>query len=227
MGFPNVVSVPNGAESFADEWIDDLEQFDQIYISYDMDGAGRRGAEKAADKLGRYRCLDVLLPLKDANDCLKAGFTNAEMAEILAKAKPFGSKLVKGPDAFFDDVLKLYEAGNARGIVTGLTTLDDRLGGFRPNELSILTGETASGKTTFAAHLGFRFAKTGYPVLIASFEMKPPTILRKMVQMEAGHSFYPFSRDSFSPYFTYIYALPDYLVDAYGEMGLDKLKDSI
>ena len=69
-----------------------------------MDEPGRRGSEKAADKLGRYRCLNVLLPLKDANDCLKAGFTNEEMAEILAKAKPFESKLIKGPEAFFDEI---------------------------------------------------------------------------------------------------------------------------
>ena len=83
VGFPCVVSVPNGSEAFADEWIEDVEGFSQIYLSYDMDEAGRRGIEKAADKLGRYRCLNVLLPLKDSNDCLKAGFTNQEMAEIL------------------------------------------------------------------------------------------------------------------------------------------------
>ena len=65
-----------------------------------MDEPGRKGVEKAADKLGRYRCLNVLLPLKDANDCLKAGFTNQEMAEILAKAKPFESKIDQGTGGF-------------------------------------------------------------------------------------------------------------------------------
>jgi len=93
MGFPCVVSVPNGSEAFADEWIEDVEGFSQIYLSYDMDEAGRRGIEKAADKLGRYRCLNVLLPLKDSNDCLKAGFTNQEMAEILARQNPSPPRL--------------------------------------------------------------------------------------------------------------------------------------
>jgi twinkle protein len=227
MGFYGVVSVPNGAEAFSDEWIDDLEQFNQIYLSYDMDEPGQRGVEKAADKLGRYRCLNVLLPLKDANDCLKAGFTNGEIGEILARAKPFDSKLIKTPETFSTDVLNLYEGKASKGINTGLNPLDNLFGGFRPNELSILTGETSSGKTTFATHLGFRFVKTGHPVLIASFEMKPPTILRKMIQMEAGHSFYPFNRDVFSPYFTRISSLPVYFVDAYGEIGLKELKDSI
>ena len=44
MGFPNAVSVPNGAEAFSDEWIDDLEPFEQIFLSYDMDEAGPKGA---------------------------------------------------------------------------------------------------------------------------------------------------------------------------------------
>ncbi len=228
MGFPNVVSVPNGAESFSDQSIDDLESFNQIYLCYDMDEAGRRGAEKAADKLGRYRCLNVLLPLKDANDCLKAGFTNQEIAEeVLAKAKPFGSKIIKSPDAFFEDVLKLYEGKTASGIRTGLKSFDDLLGGLRANELSILTGETGSGKTTFAAHLGYRVAKANRPVLIASFEMKPPTIIRKIIQSEAGHSLFPFNRDIFSPYFTYVSSLPIHFVDVYGEIGTPELKDAI
>ncbi len=227
MGFPNVISVPNGAEAFSDEWIDDLESLNQIYLCYDMDEAGQRGSEKVADKLGRYRCLNVLLPLKDGNDCLKAGFTNEEMAKILAKAKPFGSKIIKSPDAFFEDVLKLYEEKGVSGIHTGLKSFDDLLGGLRPNELSLLTGETGSGKTTFAAHLGYRIAKVGHAILIASFEMKPPTIIRKMVQSQAGHSLFPFSRDAFSPYFTYISSLPIYFIDVYGEIGTPELKDAI
>jgi hypothetical protein len=73
MGFPNVVAVTCGAGTLKEEWIDDLEQFNEVYLSCDMDADGRTGVEKAANKLGRYRCLNVLLPLKDANDCLKAG----------------------------------------------------------------------------------------------------------------------------------------------------------
>jgi DNA primase len=159
MGFPNVVSVPNGAESFSDEWIDDLEQFDQIYISCDMDEAGRKGVEKAADKLGRYRCVNVLLPLKDANDCLKAGFTNAEIAEILANGKRFESSLVKTPDNFFDEIRELHSGDSeSKGLPTGWQDFDNLLQGIRPTELTVLTGETASGKSTFAANLAYHLA---------------------------------------------------------------------
>jgi twinkle protein len=228
MGFPNVVAVTTGAGSFSDEWIDDLEQFDQIYLSFDMDGPGQEGAQRAADKLGRYRCLNLLLPLKDANDCLRAGFSNREMADVLAKAKRFESKLVKTPDAFFEEIRASFNGGSIdKGIPTGWEEFDGLLGGFRPNELTALTGETGSGKTTLAANLGYRMAKDGHPVLIASFEMKPVAILKKMLQMESGRPMYDHTLDSLSPFFVRLCSLPLYFVDAYGEVGIQELKDAI
>jgi len=228
MGFSDVLSVPNGAETFADEWIDDLEQFDQIYLSYDMDDVGRRGVEKGADKLGRYRCFNVLLPLKDGNDCLKAKFTNEEMTNILAEAKPFISNTVKGSDAFFDEVLDLHQGRSvSKGILTGWNDFDNLLSGLRPNELSVLTGETASGKTTWAANLSYKLVKKGYPVLIASFEMKPLTILKKMVQMEVGCPFFDLREAEVKAALKDISERPLYFIDVYGELGMSELRNAI
>ena len=228
MGFSNVVSVPNGAESFLDQWIDDLESFDQIYLSFDMDEPGRRGAEKVADKLGRYRCLNVLLPLKDANDCLKARFTNQEISELLAKAKPFQLNIIKGPEAFSLEIYNFHNGQSfSKGTKTGWDSFDDLLGGLRPNELTILTGETASGKTTLAANLGFQLTKENHPVLIASFEMKPLAILKKMIQMEAGYPFFELSKRQVESSLKAISERPIYFIDVYGEIGIKELKDSI
>ena len=56
-GYPNVVSIPNGAES--DKWIDYnfdfLEQFDDIVLWFDNDQAGEDGRKKVASRLGEYR----------------------------------------------------------------------------------------------------------------------------------------------------------------------------
>jgi twinkle protein len=228
MGFQNVVSVPNGAEAFSDEWIDDLEHYNQIYLSYDMDDVGRRGVEKAADKLGRYRCFNILLPLKDGNDCLKAQFTNKEMGNILVEAKPFISNTVKGPEVFFDEVLDLHQGRSvSKGVLTGWNDFDDLLSGLRPNELSVLTGETASGKTTWAANLSYKLVKKGYPVLIASFEMKPVTILKKMVQMEVGYPFFDLREIEVKAALKEISERPLYFIDVYGELGMSELRNAI
>lgn len=159
MGFPNAVAVTGGVDYFPDEWIDPLERFSQIFISFDMDEAGLKGAEKTADKLGRHRCLNVLLPLKDGNDCLKAGFTYEEMANFLTEAKPFDLKLIKAPESYFNQIRELHSGkSQSKGTRNGWNDFDSLLGGIRPNELTVVTGETGSGKTTFAANLGYILA---------------------------------------------------------------------
>jgi len=228
LGFPCVVAITVGADAFPEEWIDELEQFNQIYLSYDMDEAGRKGVEKAAEKLGRYRCLTVLLPLKDANDCLRAGFSNPEMADILAKAKPFDSSLIKPPGTFFDEIRALHDGkSNNDGILTGWESLDSLLGGIRPNELTVLTGETASGKTTWAANFGYKLSQENHPGLIASFEMKPIPIIKKMIQMGQGRPFRDLPKHEVETAFKHISTLPLYFIDVYGEVRTNELKDAI
>jgi twinkle protein len=228
MGFPNVVSGTTGAGSFAGEWVDDLEEFDQVYISFDMDGPGQEGAEKVANKLGRYRCRNVLLPLKDANDCLRAEYSQEEISKCLAGAKLFGSKLVVGVEHFFDEIKALYDGQKTtKAILTGWKTFDDLLKGFRPGELTVLTGETASGKTTWSINLAYKFANENHPVFIASFEMKPPTIIKKMISMESGQPAYRLTLNSLTPYFTNISSMPIYFCNQYGEMGIPELRDAV
>jgi len=228
MGVQSVAAVTGGADCFLDEWIDPLESFSQIFISWDMDEAGRKGAEKAGDKLGHYRCLNVLLPLKDANDCLRAGYTKSEIDQIIAQAKPFQSKLIKTPEFYFDQIRDLHSGKfQSKGIKTGWNAFDSLLGGIRLHELSVLTGETSSGKTTWATNLGYIIANNHHPVLMASFEMKPMPILRKMIQMETGSHFANLPQERLEWALSQISGLPIYFIDVYGQIGLDELKGSI
>jgi twinkle protein len=228
IGIPNAVAVTGGADTFLDEWIDPLEGLAEIFISFDMDEAGRKGAERPADKLGRHRCLNVLLPLNDANDCLKAGFSHEEMKDILTQAKRFESKLIKTPENYFDQIRELHNGkSQSKGIRTEWNNFDCRLGGIRPNEVTVFTGETGSGKTTMATNLGFKLACGNHPVLIASFEMKPIPILRKMIQMETGFPLSELRKDRLEQALSRISTLPIYFVDQYGEIGLEELKGAI
>lgn len=228
MGILNAVAVTGGADTFLDEWIDPLESFDQIFISYDMDEVGRKGAEKAADKLGRYRCINVLLPLKDGNDCLKAGYSHSEISDIVAMAKPFDFKIIKAIESYSDELRDhLDKKSWHRGIQTKWKALNDHFGGIRPHELTILTGETGAGKSTFAANLGYLLAKGNYPVLIASFEMKPVPMIKKMLSMETGIPFNDLDKKRFEAGLTRISRLPIHFVDVYGEISMDQLKDAV
>ena len=140
----------------------------------------------------------------------------------------FKSNVVKSSKAFFEEIRDLH-SGRAinKAISSGWKSLNDLLGGFRSNELSILTGETGSGKTTWAANLGYRLSKAGYPVLIASFEMKPMAIIRKMVQMESGYPFHDLKKQELESSLKVISSLPLHFIDVYGEIGISELRNSI
>jgi twinkle protein len=70
-----VVSVPNGAHSAKEalakhiEW---LESFEEVVICFDMDEPGKEAARACAELLTPGKAKIVELPLKDANEMLKA-----------------------------------------------------------------------------------------------------------------------------------------------------------
>jgi len=140
----------------------------------------------------------------------------------------FKSNSVKATEAFFDEIRDLHSGQSInKAIPSGWEKLDDLIKGLRPNELSILTGETGSGKTTWAANLGYRLSKCGHPVLIASFEMKPMTIIRKMIQMESGYPFHDLKKQELESSLKVISSLPLHFIDVYGQIGISELRNSI
>ncbi len=81
----------------------------------------------------------------------------------LAEKGSFSSSLVK-----FDDAMKMTieMASNAYkndegivGVPTGLTDLDDRLGGLHKSDLLIIAGRPSMGKTALATNIAFNAAK--------------------------------------------------------------------
>jgi len=134
-------------------------------------------------------------------------------------------KILKCPVDFREEILN---PKGSKAMLTGLDSFDKLLGGFRSHELSVVTGETSSGKTTFAAaFLPYTLSQKGHPVLIASFEMKPPQIQRKMVQMVMGRSFHELNRAEREQGLDFIENLPLHFIDAYGQIGLRELKGAI
>lgn len=133
--------------------------------------------------------------------------------------------ILKRPSDFRESILNPKQS---RAMETGLESLDRLIGGLRPNELTVATGETSSGKTTFtAAYLPYILSQKGHPVLIASFEMKPESIQRKIVQNVMGRPFGDLSRSEKEQGLDFIEELPIHYVDIYGQVGLKELKAAV
>lgn len=74
----SALSVPfGGGKGAKQQWIEfeyhNLDRFEEIFISMDVDDVGREAAREIASRLGEHRCRLVTLPYKDINECLMNG----------------------------------------------------------------------------------------------------------------------------------------------------------
>ncbi len=227
LGFTNVVSISTGANGFKSEWTDFFEPFQKIFISFDIDEKGNKGAEKLAERLGRYRCYRVTLPQKDANQCLVAGYTQEEIAQCFKEAQEFKPKNLKSPQDYSEQLLKLWKRDRTETVSTGWQNLDRLLGGLRRGELTTVTGETGQGKSTWVCNLAFNRMKEGDLVWIGSFETKPPPLLAKFMSMHLERSFYKLNEAEFNEAQYFIINLPLRFLDHWGTFNIDTLKESL
>ena len=82
-GYP-AMSVPMGGGGGAkQQWIENdfenMERFETIYLALDNDDVGDQAATEIAKRLGHHRCKRVIMPRKDANQCLVDGVSKEEM----------------------------------------------------------------------------------------------------------------------------------------------------
>lgn len=183
-GFP-ALSVPNGAKNL--NWIDydwdNLEMFDSIYVSFDMDEDGEKGADLVMERLGLDRCLRVALPNKDANDCLRAGQNANAATKWISSAKP---KQVKGFRSATDYAQKVKDRF-FRPEITELDFAPSILIGrggrviFRGGEVTAWTGHSGHGKTTLLSFLAIAdIGARGSTYFVASMEMLPDKLIHGM-----------------------------------------------
>jgi twinkle protein len=176
------LSIPNGtgAQWIEYEW-ENLASFDHIYLSFDMDGAGAENMKKVIQRLGVHRCLIVTLPEKDANDCLLAGRGPYDAQEWIRKAKP---PTLNGLVRAKDLKQRVYQELKAKEEPYTLKFF--RIAwpdaGFypHPGDLTVWTGFTGEGKTTFLTFYQVVLMTQGQKIFVASMEVKPERTIRKM-----------------------------------------------
>lgn len=190
-GFP-ALSVPfGGGAGNKQQWIETeferLQRFEVIYIATDLDDEGEVAAEEIAARLGRHRCRRVRLPHKDANACRVAGVDSATIRKCIEQAESLDPTELRRAGAFTDAVLALFWPQGEREIGYRLPfdKIRDRLV-FRPAEMTIWTGPTGAGKSQILSHACVDWGAQGAKVCIASLEMKPARLLKRMVK-QAGN----------------------------------------
>lgn len=129
-------------------------------------------------------------------------FTLAESGEQAKAIHTFADAL----DGAMDMIEAAYKRdGQLTGLSTGLTDLDQKLGGLHPSDLLILAGRPSMGKTALATNIAYHVAKNyraeedpdaphgrrtvaGGRVLFASLEMSKEQLAQRILADVAGVS---------------------------------------
>lgn len=183
LGAP-ALSVPNGAQGH--NWIenefDNLEQFDTLYIAFDMDTEGQKGAAAVVDRLGRERCRLIEIPEKDANDLLRRGCMDGR--PYLHSAKNIDPDELRKASDYRDEIKREFQSRRGNEIYTPWAKVEDRLV-FREGEVIILAGVNGHGKSEGAGHLTLGALRQGFRCCVASMEFKPAKWLKRLVRQAA------------------------------------------
>lgn len=153
-----VVSIPNGAQAARkaiEANLEYLNNFEEIILMFDMDDPGRKACEDCAKILPLGKAYIANLPLKDPNECLKAG-RSGDLVSAIWNAKPYRpdgivsgqdlyEKCVEGLDSLKDSVAYPFQA------------LQSKTNGARHGELYVITSGSGMGKSTLLRELEYFF----------------------------------------------------------------------
>jgi len=192
----NCVSLPNGASAAKKaitENYEYLQQFEVIYIAFDMDEPGNKAAMQAMAMLPPAKYRRIHFPRKDANEWIIKDAPNADdLLDLMRNAERINSEtflpMSHVPPEFFEEI--------PLGQPTGWHRLNQILGGLRLGEVTVISADTGAGKSTFCINLMYNLAGQKIPVWINSYEMHYFSVLRKFASIALRA---PLKNASFTP----------------------------
>jgi hypothetical protein len=235
LGIENAVGVTVGARGFKEEWIDYLEQFEKIYLCYDPDISGQKGAEKMAGRLGIHRCYNIELPTVKGEDktdltvWIKSGNDLDDFKNLVAKSKPFDVRDVSSFRSVLDDLeaeLYFHKRLDHGSFMTPWENVNKLVGGMVPGDLIVLSGPGKIGKSAWALNVLLDLASKGVPVLDYCLEMRKERIGTRIVQYLRCVTREEISRDDITVVKATFGRKPFYLAHSY-QFTLDQVFDTI
>jgi twinkle protein len=187
-GIP-ALSIPQGAgggdkqETWIQNDYDRLQRFETIYISMDMDVPGQQAIKPIISRLGIERCkVVVLTPNKDANE---AHVNGEVLSRYLQSAKTQDPEELSRLVDHHDEIMAEFRDSETIGTKLPWWKTFNTIR-LRPSEISVWGGINSHGKSIALSHVAVDAISQGEKVCIASMEMKPRKLGRKMYQQVAG-----------------------------------------
>lgn len=222
-GIKNVISLVGGAQH-SGPWIHELKDIEKIYICLDSDEPGQKAARNLADRLGVEKCINVKLPVKDANDFFKK-YGEEEFRNVLKNSDKFPIKDVAKLDDLYEDV-KSNRLG-IKDFTFHYPKLDMITGGFNRANVVVVSAETSHGKSSFMFNLSINLCKHDTPVLYVPLEDNPVYMARRMFNIISGVEVSRLEERDWKILRDDIRELPFYFYTAQDKFGLDIFRQII
>lgn len=224
-GIPSL-ALPLGASTLPPECLPYLEQFDEILMWYRNEYQARQNIHRFAAKLSLSRCF-MVSSSSAAYDILNK-YGDEAVEKLLQSAHPLSHDHIitfkELSSELYSDLMNTKQ--NAGIPFTRFPVLNEYLRGHRRGELTIFTGPTGSGKTTFLSELSLDLCMQGVRTLWGSFEIKNIRLANIMMHQLSGLALenHMNKYDDWSEEFE---ALPMYLMNYYGATELKQVIETI
>lgn len=148
-----------------------FDQFEQIILMFDMDDAGRKAVEEAAQVLPAGKVRVAVLPMKDANECHLNGH-DREIMEQIWNAGPWVPDGVVSALSLRERIREHLTSEESVGLLfSGCSGINDKTLGARGGEVIMVTSGSGMGKSTFVRQQALQWGKAmGKKVGLAMLE---------------------------------------------------------
>ncbi|XP_059491153.1 mitochondrial DNA helicase [Neocloeon triangulifer] len=205
-----------------------LEHFKTISIWF---GEHQLQAKRVARKLGISRCKMIRAPelLNGPHSVLLAKEPNSvKLSAQLQQAENLTHPAVVSFSTLRGEVLDAVTRRDAsRGMPwSRFPQLTATLGGFRDGELTVMTGPTGSGKTTFLSEYSLDLCMQGMSTLWGSFEIRNTRLAKTMLTQMAGMNLET-NLNRFDEFADKMEQLPLYFLDFHGQQPLKTVLNAV
>lgn len=175
LGFENVVGSTTGESSLPVPMIDVLSKKEAVYVAYDNDEAGRKGAKDVGRRIGYERTWFVPLPAgkKDLSEIVASGGTREDIEVCLARMVRFDIPSVCSVPQALDrlEQEKRSQATDPMADVTPWVNINRRVKAWRPGNLIVLGAPQGTGKTSWTLNVAAHWARQECPAMVYCLEM--------------------------------------------------------
>lgn len=215
----DIICLPHGIENLPQDVLPLLENYRKLILWFGDERHYWEAAREFAKKLVENRCYIIRPGVVRENN---------NIADVLSKAAPIQHSSITNFAALRQNVFTdLQNSEKADGIKwQRFPTLNVLLRGHRKGELTVLTGPTGSGKTTFMSEYSLDLALQGVTTLWGSFEIRNERLARTMLQQYVQAPLTQ-NMDKFNSWADRFEQLPMFFLTFHGQQPLKTVMEAV